>query len=50
KVILGSDKESSTSGEVGSSSRARKASTYSRRKLLSSKGVRVGEEVETIRS
>ncbi|GJW76452.1 hypothetical protein Tco_0138134 [Tanacetum coccineum] len=37
---------SSTSGEVGSSSRARKALTSSRRKSLSPKGVRVREEVE----
>ncbi|GJX45032.1 hypothetical protein Tco_0261708, partial [Tanacetum coccineum] len=40
----------STIGEIGSSSIARKTSVSSRRKSLSPKGVRVGEEVETIGS
>ncbi|GJT43948.1 hypothetical protein Tco_0952663 [Tanacetum coccineum] len=44
------DENTGISDEIGSSLIARKALVSSRRKSLSPKGVRVGEEVETIDS
>ncbi|GJV72003.1 hypothetical protein Tco_1491998 [Tanacetum coccineum] len=48
-VLTSHREDSSTSGEVGSSARARKASaSLRRRKSLSPKDVRVGDEFQTM--